>query len=82
MSTKDNPGTLLINLYLTAEQPKSQPSDFGELIGEVHRETAATPTEGEGEGGQVIASSCLETCKLYLLKQDVLLPQKSKGDVL
>lgn len=64
MSTKDNPGTLLINLYLTAEQPTSQPSDFGELIGEVHGETAATPTEGEGEGGQVIGSSCLETLSI------------------
>ena len=58
MSIKDNPGTLLINLYLTAEQPTCQPSDFGELIGEVHGETAATPTKGEGEGGQAIASSC------------------------
>ena len=35
MSTKDNPGTLLMNLYLT-EQPTSQPFDFskhGEVQG-------------------------------------------------
>ena len=30
MSTKDNPGTLPMNLYLT-EQPSSQPFDFGIL---------------------------------------------------
>ena len=47
MSTKDNPGTLPINLYLT-EQPTSQPFDFGK-IGEVQGETAVTPREGQGE---------------------------------
>ena len=47
MSTKDNPGTLSINLYLT-EQPTSQPFDFGK-IGEVQGETAVTPREGQGK---------------------------------
>ena len=47
MSAKDNPGTLLINLYLT-EQPTSQPFDFGK-IGEVQGEAAVTAREGEGE---------------------------------
>ena len=45
MSTKDNPGTLPINLYLT-EQPTSQPFDFGK-IGEVQGEAAVTQTEVE-----------------------------------
>ena len=47
MSTKDNLGTLRINLYLT-EQPTSQPFDFGK-IGEVQGEAAVTAREGEGE---------------------------------
>ena len=51
MSTKDNPGTLPINLYLT-EQPTSQPFDFGK-IGEVQGETVVTAREGGGGGGGV-----------------------------
>ena len=51
MSTKDNPGTLPINLYLT-EQPTSQPFDFGK-IGEVQGETVVTAREGEGGKGGV-----------------------------
>ena len=47
MSTKDNPGTLPINLYVT-EQPTSQPFDFG-TIGEVQGETVATARERGGE---------------------------------
>ena len=47
MSTKDNLGTLRINLYLT-EQPTSQPFDFGK-IGEVQGEAAVTAREGKGE---------------------------------
>ena len=62
MSTKDNPGTLPINLYLT-EQPTSQPFDFGK-IGEVQGETVVTVRErggGGGRRGQVILSSRLVT---------------------
>ena len=47
MSTKDNPGTLPINLYLT-EQPTSQPIDFGK-IEEVQGETIVTAREGEDQ---------------------------------
>ena len=47
MSTKDDPGTLPINHYLT-EQPTGQSFDFGK-IGEFQGEKAATPTMGEGE---------------------------------
>ena len=46
MSTKDNPGTLPINLYLT-EQPTSQPFDFGK-IEEVQGETSYRKGGGEG----------------------------------
>ena len=84
MSTKDNPGTPPINLYLT-EQPTSQPLDFGK-IGEVQGEAAVTAREGEGEerstdrsrvhlSGDIVflvpdgrPSSKME---LYVLKQDV-----------
>ena len=82
MSTKDNPGTLPINLYLT-EQPTSQPFDFGK-IGEVQGEAAVTAREGEEEerstdlvhlSGDIVylvpdgrPSSKME---LYVLKQDV-----------
>ena len=61
MSTKDNPGTLPINLYLT-EQPTSQPFDFGK-IGEVQGETVVTAREqGGGERrGKMILSSRLVT---------------------
>ena len=47
MSTKDNPGTLLINLYLT-EQPTSQPFFFFK-IEEVQGETIVTVREGEDQ---------------------------------
>ena len=83
MSTKDNPGTLSMNLYLT-EQPTSQPFDFGR-IGEVQGETvvsARRPERGRKEGssdlvqspGDIVylasdASSC--KMKLYVLQQDV-----------
>ena len=40
MSTKDNPGTLPMNLYLT-KQPTSQPFDFGK-VGKVPGETTQT----------------------------------------
>lgn len=46
MSTKHNPSTLPINLYLT-EQPTSEPFDFGK-IGEVQGEAAVTAREGQG----------------------------------
>ena len=59
MSTKDNPGTLPINLYLT-EQPTSQPFDSGK-IGEVQEETVVTAREGGVRRGQVILSSRLVT---------------------
>ena len=67
MSTKDNPGTLRMNLYLT-EKPASQPFDFGK-IGEVQGETIETvtlPQEGRGDErrGQVILSSRLLTLSI------------------
>ena len=81
MSTKDNPGTLPINLYLT-EQPTSQPFDFSK-IGEVHGETVATARERGGKEGSsdlvpssgdiVYLSSDASSgkMKLYVLQQDV-----------
>ena len=53
MSTKDNPGTLPINLYLT-EQPTSQPFDWIRLykIGEVQGENRSYP-KGRGRRGKV-----------------------------
>lgn len=81
MSTKDNPGTLPINLYLT-EQPTSQPFDFGKTA-EVHRETVATARERGGKEGSsdfvqlsgdiVYLSSDASSgkMKLYVLQRDV-----------
>ena len=90
MSTKDNPGTLPINLYLT-EQPTSQPFDFGK-IGEVQGETAVTPREGQGEerSSDLVQSSGdivylvpdgrpSSKMKLYVLKQDVSAATKKQG---
>ena len=79
MSTKDNPGTLPNNLYLT-EQPTSQPFDFGK-IGEVQGETVVTARErGEKEGSSdlvqssgdiVYLASDASSIKMKLLQQDV-----------
>lgn len=81
MSTKDNPGTVPINLYLT-EQPTSQPFDFGK-IGEVQGETVVTARERGGKEGSsdlvqssgdiVYLASNASSCKmkLYVLQQDV-----------
>jgi len=81
MSTKDNPGTVPINLYLT-EQPTSQPFDFGK-IGEVQGETVVTARERGGKEGSsdlvqssgdiVYLASDASSCKmkLYVLQQDV-----------
>jgi len=81
MSTKDNPGTVPINLYLT-EQPTSQPFDFGK-IGEVQGETVVTTSERGGKEGSsdlvqlsgdiVYLASDASSCKikLYVLQQDV-----------
>ena len=56
MTTKDNPGTLPMNLYLT-ERPKSQPFDFGK-IGEVQGETTETVVTASGsESGRKDGSS-------------------------
>ena len=49
MTTKDNPGTLSMNLYLT-ERPKSEPFDFGK-IGEVQGETTETVVTASGREG-------------------------------
>ena len=57
MSTKDNPGTLPINLYLT-EQPTSQPFDFGR-IGEVQGEKTETIVIARRERGRKEGSSDL-----------------------
>jgi len=83
MSTKDNPGTLPINLYLT-EQPTSQPFYFGK-IGEVQGETVLTCTAREREGkdgssdlvqlsGDIVylsSDASSSKMKLYVLQQDV-----------
>ena len=57
MSTKDNPGTLPINLYLT-EQPTSQPFDFVK-IGEVQGEKTETIVIARRERGRKEGSSDL-----------------------
>ncbi|CAH3141336.1 unnamed protein product [Porites evermanni] len=57
MSTKDNPGTLPINLYLT-ERPTSQPFDFGR-IGEVQGEKTETIVIARRERGRKEGSSDL-----------------------
>ena len=57
MRTKDNPGTLPMNLYLT-EQPTSQPFDFGK-IGEVQGETTKTVVTARREKGRREGSSDL-----------------------
>ena len=67
MTTKDNPGTLPMNLYLT-ERPKSQPFDFGK-IGEVQGETTETVVTASGRGvdegrGQANLSSRLMTLSI------------------
>ena len=78
MSTKDNRGTLPINLYLT-EQPTSQPFDFGK-IGEVQGETVVTAREREGKEGSselvpdivyLASDASSGKMKLYVLQQDV-----------
>ena len=85
MTTKDNPGTLPMNLYLT-ERPKSQPFDFGK-IGEVQGETTETVVTASGSesgrkdgsselvqssGDIVYLASDISSCKmkLYVLQQD------------
>ena len=62
MSTKDNPGTLSINLYIT-EQPTSQPIDFGK-IEEVQGETVVSARERGERRGQVILSNRLVTLSI------------------
>ena len=57
MRTKDNPGTLPMNLYLT-QQPTSQPFDFGK-IGEVQGETTKTVVTARREKGRREGSSDL-----------------------
>ena len=57
MSTKDNPGTLPMNLHLT-EQPTSQPFDFGK-VGEVQGETTETLVIARRERGRRKGSSDL-----------------------
>ena len=57
ISTKDNPGTLPINLYLT-EQPTSQPFDFGK-IGEVLGERTETLVIARRKRGRKEGSSDL-----------------------
>lgn len=85
MSTKDNPGTLPMNLYLT-EKPTSQPFDFGK-IGEAQGETTETVVTARKERGRkelscdlvqssgdiVYLASDASSCKmkLYVLQQDV-----------
>jgi len=86
MSTKGNPGTLPMNLYLT-EQPKSQPFDFGK-IGEVQGETTETVLRGQVNlSSRVVTLSCLR----YIILQNEIVRiaarcnhcyQKSKGNVL
>ena len=56
-STKDNPGTLPMNLYLT-EHPTSQPFDFGK-VGEVQGETTETLVIARTERGRKERSSDL-----------------------
>ena len=90
MSTKDNPGTLPMNLYLT-EQPTSQPFDFGkieEVLGET-TETVVTarrkraPTEGSSDlvqssGDIVYLASDASSCKMKLnvLQQHITIATK------
>ena len=86
MSTKDNPGTLPINLCLT-EQPASQLFDFS-AIGEVQEETAVTARQWKERIGLATSSSLLET--LFTLfqmadhpaKQDITAATKKRGGVL
>ena len=85
MSTKDNPGTLPMNLYLT-EQPTSQPFDFGK-IGEGQGETTETVVtarrererkegssdlvQSSGDIGYLAPDALSCKIKLYVLQQDV-----------
>ena len=48
MSTRENPGTLPISLYLTGQPPTSQPFGFGK-VREVQGDTTFISREGEGE---------------------------------
>ena len=57
MSTKDNPGTLPMNHYLT-EHPTSQPFDFGK-VREVQGETTETLVIARRERGRKKGSSDL-----------------------
>ena len=57
MSTKDNPGTLPMNLHLT-EQPKGQPFDLGK-VGKVPGETTQTLVIARRERGRKEGSSDL-----------------------
>ena len=87
MSTKDNPGTLPINLYLT-EQPTSQPFDFGK-VGEVQGETTETLVIARRERGRKEGSSDLVQM-LHLANAEIVCIaarcnhcyQKSEGNVL
>ena len=80
MSTKDNPGTLPINLYLT-QQPTSQSFDFGK-IREVQGEAVVTARERGGKEGSsdlvqssgdivyLASDASSGKMKLYVLQQD------------
>ena len=75
MSTKDNPGTLPMNLYVT-EQPKSQSFDFGK-IGEVHGETTEIVVTVSGrERGRKEGSS-----EFVQSSGDIVLPQIHQNEI-